>query len=193
MRTLLGRTGRRRFFSRTDDQNLVEGAGAKLETAPARGFEPAGAVLPSEPQNAQTGSEPLLRMRSAFENDRRQFDRVGANGGGVTPDAINRPAGIAPMGARHVFRQRGVATTDGAAHMAGDALAFVEQLYRALGGTNRRSRPLISRFPSSVSWRRRSFRFGDALKTGPLATAPLRPAPGRHCGFGGGGRWLMVL
>ena len=109
------------------------GAGAELQTAPACGFEPAGAVLPGEPQNAQTGSKALLRMRPAFENDRRQFGGVGANGGGVTPDAIDRPAGIAAMGARHVFRQRGVAAADAAAHMAGDALTFVEQLDRALG------------------------------------------------------------
>src|SRR6516164_6378552 len=103
-----------------DRIDTAVGAGAELQTTPARGFEPAGAVLPGEPQNAQTGSEPLLGMRSAFENDRCQFGRVGANGGGVTPDAINRPAGIAAMGARHVFRQRGVATADAAAHVAGD-------------------------------------------------------------------------
>ena len=53
-----------------DRIDAAVGAGAELETAPACSFEPAGAVVPGEPQNAQTGSEPLLRMRPTFENDR---------------------------------------------------------------------------------------------------------------------------
>lgn len=51
-----------------DRIDTAVGAGAELQTTLARGFEPAGAVLPGEPQNAQTGSEPSLRMRSAFES-----------------------------------------------------------------------------------------------------------------------------
>src|SRR5215831_19871963 len=118
-----------------DRIDAAVGAGAELQTTLARGFEPAGAILPGEPQNAQTGSEPLLRMRSAFEKDRCQLGRVGANGSGVPPNPIDCPAGIAAMGARHVFRQCGVATADAAAHMAGNALTLVEQLDRALGDT----------------------------------------------------------
>jgi hypothetical protein len=50
----------------------------------------------------------------------------------VLEDRIDTAVGIAPMGARHVFRQCGVATADAAAHVAGDALTFMEQLDRAL-------------------------------------------------------------
>jgi hypothetical protein len=56
-------------------------------------------------------------------------------------------------------------------------------------GTGRKSRPPISTFPSSVNWRRRSFRSGDALEPGPLEAmdldarlggGPLREQPLEH-------------
>jgi hypothetical protein len=88
-----------------DRNDAAVGARVELEAAPARGFEPAGAVLSREAQDAQAGPEPLLRMRPALEDDRRQLGCVRTDRGGVTPDAIDRPAGVAPMGARHMLRQ----------------------------------------------------------------------------------------
>ena len=76
-----------------DRIDAAVGASVELEAAPARGFEPAGAVLSREAQDAQASPEPLLRMRPALEDDRRQLGCVRTDGGGVTPDAIDRPPG----------------------------------------------------------------------------------------------------
>jgi len=66
-----------------DRTDAAVGARVELEAAPARGFEPAGAILSRKAQDAQASAEPLFRMRPALKDDRRQPGGVGTDGGGI--------------------------------------------------------------------------------------------------------------
>jgi len=62
--------------------------------------------------------------------------------GGMRVDVLSpvdqpgwRPLEMRPVGRRSMLRMGAVAVFDEAAHVAGDALAFVEELYGVLGGT----------------------------------------------------------
>jgi hypothetical protein len=109
------------------------GAGTDLEAAPARRFEPIRAVLACQAQDAEAGAEALLGMWSAAQDHFDQGGGVGADGGGFALDALMGPAGVAAMSRRHVLWHGGVAAAQAAQQMAGDPLAPVEQLDRALG------------------------------------------------------------
>src|SRR5271166_3982457 len=52
---------------------------------------------------------------------------------GVFPDALDRPAGVAPMAGRHVLGNGRVLSVAAGAQMDGDAFAFVEDLDTAGG------------------------------------------------------------
>jgi hypothetical protein len=52
----------------------------------------------------------------------------GADQGGVTQDAVDRPGGVSAMARRHVLGHRGVPAITGPPEMGGGALALEEDL-----------------------------------------------------------------
>ena len=121
-------------------QDRVEravGLGADLEAAPAGGLEPGDAILASEPHDADAGTEAVLGMRAAAQNDLDQGGGAGSDGDGLALDALLVPVGwaasdaaLAAMGRRHVVGQRGVSAACATEQVAGDALALVESTVR---------------------------------------------------------------
>src|SRR6266478_2463939 len=112
------------------------GTGADVETAVAGRLQSVGAVLPRQAQDAEAGAVALLGMGPALQ------DQLGELGGAwtdyrrFTADPLDGPLGIAPVRTRHVFGDRGVPATTGAAQVDGDALASAEQL-NGMGGDAR--------------------------------------------------------
>src|SRR6266404_3678939 len=69
-------------------------------------------------------------------------DHVLHDRGGVGADALapvdqsrGRPLQVRPVGGRSMLRVSAVVVLDEAAYVAGDALAFVEELHDVMGGT----------------------------------------------------------
>ena len=92
-----------------------------------------GAVMARQAQDADARPVALLGMRPALQDQRRHFGGARADRRGVGADALDRPVGITPVRARHVFGDRRVAAAAAAAEVHGDALALAEQLDRVLG------------------------------------------------------------
>src|SRR5258708_20992921 len=79
------------------------------------------------------GAEALFRMRALIEDQVAQRRGGRPDRGGILADALDGPAGIAPMTGRHVLRHGGVLVVAAHALMRGDALALVENLDGARG------------------------------------------------------------
>ena len=109
------------------------GAGADVEAALAGRFEPVGAVMARQAQNADRGAVSLLGVRPALQDQRDQLGGVRPDCRRIGADALDRPLGVAPVRARHVLGDCRVAATAAGAQVNGDALAPAEQLDRALG------------------------------------------------------------
>ena len=75
----------------------------------------------------------LLGMGPALEDLLAERRRGRADLAGVVPDALDRPAGIAPMARGHVLRNGRVLPVSARPDVDGDALAFVENLDAAGG------------------------------------------------------------
>jgi len=84
--------------------------------------------LACEAQDAQTGAVTLLGMRPGLEDQSRELGRAWADCRRIAKDPFDGPLGIAPMRARHVLGDGGVAAPPGAAQVHGDTLTFAEQL-----------------------------------------------------------------
>src|ERR1700687_5549103 len=104
------------------------GARANVDRPRGGGIEPLMPVGSGEPDDAETGAEALLGMCAFIQ------DQVAQRGGGrpdrgcILADALDGPAGVAPMTGCHVLRHRGVLMVAAHALMRGDALALVENL-----------------------------------------------------------------
>ena len=72
-------------------------------------------------------------MRARAHDDLDQGFGVGTDGGGITANPLRRPGGEPAVRARHMLWQRGMAPVGQSAHVAGDALATMENLDGALG------------------------------------------------------------
>ena len=109
------------------------GPGADLDGPLGGGFEARGAEGAGEANNAETGAIALLGMGPALEDLLAERRRGRADLAGVVPDALDRPAGIAPMARGHVLRNGRVLPVSARPDVDGDALAFVENLDAAGG------------------------------------------------------------
>ena len=81
-----------------------------------------------EPDDAQTGAKALLGMWSRLKDQFAQGRRRRPDQARVGADALDRPAGIAPMAGRHVLGDGGVLVVAAGAHMRGDPLALEKNL-----------------------------------------------------------------
>src|ERR1700687_1767218 len=81
-----------------------------------------------EPDAAQAGAKALLGMRSRLKDQFAQSRRRRPDQARVGADALDRPAGIAPMAGRHVLGDGGVLVVAAGAHMRGNPLALEENL-----------------------------------------------------------------
>src|SRR6202051_3377687 len=107
---------------------------ADADTTAACGLEPPRPIGLLHPQDAETGSEALFRMRLCPHNRFAQRD-CGWNdplGGGQ--QTRRRTEGVSAMRARHVLWDRGVPALHARACVAGDAGAAMEHLDGRLGG-----------------------------------------------------------
>src|SRR3979409_2490381 len=102
--------------------SIARMAGASGRLCPP---DPGGA---GEPDDAETGAEALFRMRALIEDQLAQRRGGRADRGCVLADALDGPAGVAPMTGCHVFRHGRVFVVAAHALMRGDPLALVENL-----------------------------------------------------------------
>ena len=109
------------------------GPGADLDRPLGGGFDARRAVGAGEPDDAETGAIALLGMGPALEDLLAQRRGRRADLAGVFPDALDRPAGVAPVARGHVLGNGGVLPVPAGPQMDGDALALVEDLDAAGG------------------------------------------------------------
>src|SRR6516165_1711312 len=76
------------------------GPGADFDGALGGGLETRGAEGAGEADDPQTGAVALLGMRPAFEDLLAERSRGRADLASVFPNALDRPAGIAPVAGR---------------------------------------------------------------------------------------------
>ena len=98
---------------------------ADFQTARTGGLHAIMVVGADQAQNAQAGTEALLGMRPAAQNDIDESRRRGANRLSFFADALDRPLGMAPVRSRHVLGQRRMPPACAAALMNGVALTLV--------------------------------------------------------------------
>ncbi len=116
-----------------DRGDRAVGARADGQPALAGRLEPDLAVGLGQPQDAQARPEALLGMRLGAHDRLDQRGRAGPDLGGKGQHPRRRPAGVAPMRARHVLGRRRVPPLQGRPGMGRDALAGVEDLDRRVG------------------------------------------------------------
>ncbi|MCA6105541.1 hypothetical protein J6525_45760 [Bradyrhizobium sp. WSM 4400] len=87
----------------------------------------------AEPDDAEASAEALLGVRPLIEDQVAQRRGGRPDRGGLLANALDGPAGVAPMTGRHVFRHGGVLVVAAHALMRGDPLALVENLDGAGG------------------------------------------------------------
>ena len=73
-----------------------------------------------EPDDAQAGAKALLGMWARLKDQFAQGRRRRPDQARVGADALDRPAGIAPMAGRHVLGDGGVLVVAAGPHMRGD-------------------------------------------------------------------------
>src|ERR1700722_12596102 len=79
------------------------GPGADLESALGGGLDARGAERDGETHDAETGAVALLGMGPGLEDLLAERRGRRADLAGVFPDALDRPAGVAPVTGRHVL------------------------------------------------------------------------------------------
>src|SRR3984957_8396459 len=109
------------------------GPGADFDGALGGGLDARGAERAGETDDAETSAIPLLGMGPGLQDLLAQGRGRRADLSGVVPDALDRPAGVAPMAGRHVLGNGRMLLVAAAAEMDGDAFAFVENLDAASG------------------------------------------------------------
>src|ERR1700730_984633 len=109
------------------------GARADVDRPHGGGIEPLVPVGSGEPDDAETGAEALLGGCALIEYQVAQHRGGRSDRGGTLADALDSPAGVAPMTGRHVFRHGRVLVVAAHALMRGDPLTLVENLNGAGG------------------------------------------------------------
>ena len=101
---------------------------ADLDGAFGGGFDPFGAIGAGEANDAETGSKALLGMGPRLQDLLAQRRRRRPDQARVLPDALDRPAGVTPMGGGHMLGNGRVLAVAAHPHMRGDPLALEENL-----------------------------------------------------------------
>ena len=114
------------------------GLGADLDGALGSGLDARRRKSRRDAHDAETGAAVLLGMWPAFQDLLAKRRGRRADLAGVFPDALDRPAGVAPVTGRHVLGNGRVLPVPACAQMNGDALALMENL-DAAGGQSRAS------------------------------------------------------
>ena len=86
-----------------------------------------------EPDDAEAGAKAVFRMRAFIEDQLAKRRGGRPDRGGVLADALDGPAGVAPMTGGHVPRHRRVLVVAAHALMRGDPFTLVEDLDSAGG------------------------------------------------------------
>src|SRR5438874_8332767 len=92
------------------------------------GFEAIGAEWPHQPHDAEAGSEALLGVGPALQDQLAQRGGSWADRSGLAANALDGPVGVPPMARRHVLGHRGVPMVTAGAQMSGNPLALQEDL-----------------------------------------------------------------
>ena len=108
-------------------------SGADLDGPLGGGLDARRAKGTGKTDDAETGAVSLLGMRPGLENVLAERRGRRADLAGVLPDALDRPAGVAPVAGRHVLGDRRVLPVPARPYVDGDALALVEDLDAAGG------------------------------------------------------------
>src|ERR1700726_1167991 len=104
------------------------GARADIDRPHGGGIEPLLPVGSGEPDDAETSAEALLGMCAFIQDQVAQRGGGRPDRGSILADALDGPAGVAPMTGRHVLWHGRVLVVAAHALMRGDALALVENL-----------------------------------------------------------------
>lgn len=91
------------------------------------------AVGAGKPDDAETGAEALLGVCAFIQDQVAQCRGGTSDDGCILADALDGPAGVAPMTGGHVLRHGRVLVVAAHALMRGDPLALVENLDGARG------------------------------------------------------------
>jgi hypothetical protein len=122
--------------SREDGLHRAVGARADLQGAQAGPFQARRPERFGKPHDAQAGAEALFGMGAVLQDHlAEQIDRR-PDGERLAQDALYGPVGVAAMAGRHVFRQGGVLSVTGAAHVDRDPGALEEDLDAARRGAD---------------------------------------------------------
>src|ERR1700751_1279012 len=116
------------------------GRGSDLDGALGSSLDARGAERAGETHNAETGAVALLGMGSAFQDLLAQGRGRRADLAGVFPDALDRPAGVAPVTGRHMLGNGRVLPVSACAQMNGDALALMENQAVSRASTSARAK-----------------------------------------------------
>ena len=116
-----------------DRGDRAVGARADGQAALAGRLQPGVAIGLGQPQDAEAGPEALLGMRLGAHDGLDQGGRSRPDLGGKGQHPRRRPAGVAPMRARHVLGRRRVPPLQRRPRMGRHALAGVEHLDRGVG------------------------------------------------------------
>ena len=84
-------------------------------------------------RTAEAGSEALLGMRPALQNELAQSSGCRPNEGGISADTADSPVGVAAMTGRHMIGQCGALAVAAPPHVHGNPLAPDENLHCAAG------------------------------------------------------------
>src|SRR2546430_8064336 len=107
---------------------------ADADPTAACGLEPPRPIGLLHPQDTETGSEALFRMRLCPHNRFAQRDRGWTDLLGGGQQTRRRPEGVSAMRARHVLGDGGVPVPHARAGMAWDPGAAMAHLHGRLGG-----------------------------------------------------------
>src|SRR5580700_10396827 len=86
-----------------DGAHRAVGQDADLDRPRGGGFEAIGTEWPHQPNDAEAGSEALLGVRPALQDQLAQRGSGGPNRSRRAANALDGPVGVAPMARRHVL------------------------------------------------------------------------------------------
>ena len=116
-----------------DGANRSVGQRADLDGARGSGFQTCDTECSRQAENAEAGSEALLGMRPAIQDEIAQCCRRRPDEGGVSTDTANCPVGVTAMTGGHVIGERGVLAVAAPSYVRSDPLALDKDLNRATG------------------------------------------------------------
>src|SRR5205823_7124297 len=111
-----------------DRAHRAVGQGADLDGPRGGGFEAIGAEWPHQPHDAEAGSEALLGVGPALQDQLAERGGSWADRSGLAANALDGPVRVPPMARRHVLGHGGVPMVTAGAQMSGDPLALQKDL-----------------------------------------------------------------